>query len=91
MIDEYYSVGVMTRSVWYQPDGAVVADVIIADKTKPFVGFYLNQNGTIRKKLTYRFKDHDWGWLADGPCECFDSDGHPTGIEIYTLGKLVSD
>jgi antitoxin component YwqK of YwqJK toxin-antitoxin module len=91
MIDEYYSVGEMTRSVWYHPNGSVVADVVIPDKTKTFVGYYLNQNGTVRKKMTYRFNDSDHGWLADGPCECFDEDGHPTGIETYSRGRRVPD
>ncbi len=89
MIDEYYSVGDMTRSVWYHPDGSVVADVVVPDKTKTFVGYYLNQNGTVRNKVTYRYSDRDRGWLADGPCECFDADGNPTGVQYYDQGKLV--
>lgn len=89
MIDEYYSVGELARSVWYHPNGTVVADVTVPEKTKKFVGYYLNPNGTVRKKMTYRYSDRDKGWLADGACECFDTDGNPTGIEYYDQGKLL--
>lgn len=89
MIEEYYSVGEMTRSVWYHPDGSVVADVTVPEKIGTFVGYYLNQNGTIRKKMTYSYSNIDRLWLADGLCECFDSDGNPAGVEYYDQGKLV--
>jgi hypothetical protein len=91
MIDEKYSSGEMTRSVWYRPDGSVVADVKVPAKTESFVGYYLNQNGTIKVKMTYRFKSIDRTWVADGPCEKFDADGNPIGIETYRDGKLVSE
>jgi antitoxin component YwqK of YwqJK toxin-antitoxin module len=89
MIDEYYSVGEMTRSVWYNPNGSVVADVLVPEKTEPFVGYYLNQNGTFRKKMTYRYRSSDDSWIADGPCECFDEEGNPTSVEYYDQGRLV--
>lgn len=91
MIDEHYSSGEMTRSVWYRPDGSIVADVPVPAKTEPNVGYYLNQNGTLKAKMTYRFRPSDRNWVADGPCEKFDADGNPIGIETYRDGKLVSE
>lgn len=90
MIDEHYSVGEMTRSIWYRPDGSILANVPIPDKSKSYVGFYLNQNGTIRKKVTYRFVTGNRLWLADGPCECFDEDGKPAGTETYSNGRPLA-
>ena len=89
MIVEHYRRGELTRCVWHHPDGTIVADVTVPDKTKTCVGYYLNQNGTVRRKMAYRYKISDKTWRPDGPCKCFDSVGTPTCVEHYDLGNLL--
>lgn len=74
MLREWYRGGLAYRSTWYRPDGTEVATEEY-DKQSGGVGYYLRQDGSIKRKFTYIYSPTDHAYLADGEAKYYLPDG----------------
>lgn len=74
--------GKLLRSVWFKPDGSVVAATDWKDGAG--VGYYLRNDGTIKIRMTYA------NGIAHGPVTYFNPDGSIAGEAEFRDGQRIS-
>jgi len=79
---EDYRRGKPIRSVWYRPDGSIVATT--RWDAGDGVGYYLREDGSVRTRMTYVHGN------AEGPATYFDERGNIVGEAVFKDGKRVS-
>jgi len=87
----YYRAGELMETVWYKPDGSIVASSKFQHDGKN-ISYDLREDGSVAGK--YEFKDFLRGgrheYLADGPFTYFWPDGSVERIQEYREGQPVT-
>lgn len=85
MIEEWYRAGVQTKTTWYRPDGTHIATSAF-DKETGGVGLFLRQNGSIRRRVRFRYSPSEKLYLAHGTATDFAPDGSVVKTVEYRDG-----
>ena len=82
-LHEYYHNGKVSKSIWYKPDGTIVATTNWENGSG--VGYYLRDNGSIRIKMQYI------NGVAHGQATCYSEDGTVEKYVKFRNGVEVED
>lgn len=90
-VEEYYRNGLLVSATWYRPDGSRVASSEF-DVQRGGDGYYLRDDGTIKKKVHYKYHADQDGpiYVADGPATDYRPDGTVERRLVYRDGQEVA-
>ena len=90
MKEEWYCAGVETKATWYRPDGTHIATSVF-DKETGGVGFFLRQDGSVRRQMRCRYSPSEKLYIAHGTATDFAPDGSVEKSVEYRDGAPAED
>ena len=89
MVEESYLGGRPYRTIWYRPDGSVVAKEEYDEPSRAIDYYYLRQDGSIRAIIECKWSSRLSVHVANGEGTFFKQDGSIDKVQRYSEGEVV--
>ena len=90
MMEEWYRAGTLIKSTWYRPAGTHIATSVF-DKETGGVGYFLRQDGSVRRQMRFRYSPAVEDYVAHGTATDFAPDGSVVKSVEYRDGTPAEE